>query len=117
MKTIKYKTLNGLLRQCLYTQLTAEALFSGRIYLRGKWCNIELSEEALTEAGELFANYCVKTKSRATAMAKGLKARRGDLSLFQCFYFSSHNGKVFISNSLSGEAFNHCVRNHLKKYC
>lgn len=117
MKTLHYKTLKGLLKQTANTQITAEQLFNKRLYIRGAWRNIELSEEALTEASNLFANYCVKTKSRANAMAEALNARRGDLSLFQCFYISLHNGKIIISNSLSGEAFNYCVRTYLKRYC
>ena len=117
MKTRKYKTLKGFLNQCRYNQLTAEQLFTGRVYIRGRWCNVELSENARTEASKLLASYCVKTRSRAKAMADALNARNGDLSLFQCFYFYLRNGEIFISNSLSGEAFNYCVRMYLKKWC
>ena len=118
MKTLHYKTLKGLLKQTANTQVTAEQLFNKRIYIRGAWRNIELSEEAQNEACKLFANYCVKTKNRALDMAYRLKYGYGDFSLFQGFYFElSKNNEVFISNSLSGEAFNYCVITYLKRYC
>lgn len=117
MKTLHYKTLKGLLKQTADTQVTAEQLFKKRLYIRRAWRNVELSENAHIEACKLFANYCVKNKNRALDMAYSLKCGYGDFSLFQCFYFSLHKGDIIISNSLSGEAFNHCVRNYLKKYC
>lgn len=117
MKTLKYKTLKGLLKQCLHTQITAENLLNKRVYIRGTWHNILLSEEANKEFTEMLANYCVKSKSRANEMADSLKDGYGDFSLFQCFYIELWRNNVYISTSLSGEGFRYCVRTYLKKYC
>lgn len=119
MKTYKFKTLRGLIRASS-GQLTAENLFSGRVYLsRGRgWCKVVLSEAARLEAAQMFAAYCVASKARRADMAEALTAGRGDLSLFQCFYFDLYfNSMPQISNSLSGEAFNYCVRQYLRRYC
>lgn len=118
MGTYKFKTLRGLLRASS-GQLTAEAVFNGRVYLsRGRgWSNVVLSDRARLEAAQLFAAYCVASKARRADMVEALAAGRGDLSLFQCFYFEDSRRGVQISNSLSGEAFNYCVRQYLRRYC
>lgn len=118
MRTYKFKTLRGLMRASS-GQLTAEAVFNGRVYLssgRG-WCNVVLSDRARLEAAQLFAAYCVTSKARRADMAEALAAGRGDFSLFQCFYFVNYGRGVQVSNSLSGEAFNYCVRQYLRRYC
>lgn len=119
MKTYKFKTLRGLMRASS-GQLTAEAVFSGRAYLsngRG-WCHVVLSDRARLDAAELFAAYCVRSKARRADMVEALANGRGDFSLFQCFYFDLYfNSMPKISNSLSGEAFNYCVRQYLRRYC
>lgn len=119
MRTYRFKTLRGLMRASS-GQLTAEAVFSGRVYLsRGRgWCNVVLSDCARQEAAQLFAAYCVASKARRADMVEALAAGRGDFSLFQCFYFDLYfNSMPKISNSLSGEAFNYCVRQYLRRYC
>ena len=118
MRTYKFNTLRGLMRASS-GQLTAEAVFSGHVYLsRGRgWCNVVLSDRARLEAAEMFAAYCVTSKARRADMVEALAAGRGDFSLFQCFYFVDYGRGVQISNSLSGEAFNYCVRQYLRRYC
>lgn len=118
MRTYKFKTLRGLLRASS-GQLTAENLFSGRVYLsRGRgWCNVVLAESARLEAAQLFAAYCVTSKARQADMVEALAAGRGDFSLFQCFYFDDYGRGVQISNSLSGSAFEWCKREYLRRYC
>ena len=37
-----------------------------------------------------------------------------DWSLFQCFYVEQRKNKIFISNSLSGEAYDYCIRKFLR---
>lgn len=100
-------------------QLTAEAVFSGRVYLsngRG-WCNVVLSDRARLEASEMFAAYCVASKARRADMVEALAAGRGDFSLFQCFYFVDYGRGVQVSNSLSGSAFSAVVREYLRRWC
>ena len=118
MKTYKFKTLRGLLRASS-GQLTAEAVFNGRVYLsngRG-WCNVVFSDCARLEAAELFAAYCVASKARRADMVEALAAGRGDFSLFQCFYFVDYGRGVQVSNSLSGSAFSAVVREYLRRWC
>ena len=118
MKTYKFNTLRGLMRASS-GQLTAEAVFSGRTYLsRGRgWSNVVLSDRARLEAAQLFVSYCVTSKARRADMVEALAAGRGDFSLFQCFYFVDYGRGVQVSNSLSGSAFNYCVRQYLRRYC
>ena len=118
MRTYKFNTLRGLMRASS-GQLTAEAVLSGRVYLsRGRgWCNVVLSDRARLEAAQLFAAYCVTSKARRADMVEALAAGRGDFSLFQCFYFVDYGRGVHVSNSLSGEAFNYCVRQYLRRWC
>jgi hypothetical protein len=117
MKTYKFNTLRGLLRAAS-GQISAASVFSGRVYLsRGRGLsNIVLSDRARLEAAQLFAAYLVRTPARADMVA-ALTAGRGDLSLFQCFYFDLTPDGVHVSNSLSGEAFEYCKRRYLRRYC
>lgn len=118
MRTYKFKTLRGLYRAAS-GQLTAEALFRGRVYLsngRG-WCNVVLSDRARLEAAQLFAAYCVASKARRADMVEALAAGRGDFSLFQCFYFVDYGRGVQVSNSLSGSAFTSVIREYLRRWC
>ena len=119
MKTYKYNTLRGFLRACS-GQVTAEHVFSGRALLsngRG-WCNVVLSDRARLDAAEIFAAYCVSNKARRADMVQSLAAGRGDLSLFQCFYFTLYFGKMpHVSNSLSGSAFTSVIREYLRRWC
>ena len=118
MRTYKFKTLRGLYR-ATSGQLTAEALFGGRVYLsngRG-WCDVVLSDRARLEAAEMFAAYCVASKARRADMVEALVSGRGDLSLFQCFYFADYGNGLHISNSLSGSAFTSVVSEYLRRWC
>lgn len=118
MRTYKFKTLRGLVRSAS-GQLTAENLFSGRVYLsngRG-WCNVVLSDRARLEAAEMFAAYCVASKSRRADMVEALAGGRGDFSLFQCFYLVDYGHGLQFTNSLSGSAFEWCKREYLRRYC
>lgn len=118
MKTYKFNTLRGLMRASS-GQLTAEAVFSGRVYLsRGRgWSNVVLSDSARLDAAEIFAAYCVRNKARRADMVEALAAGRGDFSLFQCFYFVDYGRGVQVSNSLSGSAFTSVIREYLRRWC
>lgn len=109
MKTIKYKTLKGLLNQT--RQITVEQFLNGRFYHNTKgWINFKLDEEERKKVLESFSKYCFATKKAQKQMFYNLVNNYRDTSLFQCFYI---NKKGF-SNSLSGEAFDYCVRKYNK---
>ena len=118
MRTYKFNTLRGLMRASS-GQLTAEAVFNGRVYLsRGRgWSNVVLSDRARLEAAELFGAYCVTSKARRADMVEALAAGRGDFSLFQSFYFVDYGRGVQVSNSLSGSAFSSVIREYLRRWC
>lgn len=109
MKTIRYKTLSGLLNQT--RQMTVEQFLNRRFYHNTKgWVNFELNEEEYIKTLERFSKYCFATKKAQKQMFYNLVNNYGDTSLFQCFYID----KKGFSNSLSGESFNYCVRKYSK---
>lgn len=116
MKTYNYKTAKGLLSHT--GQMTVETFLNRRFHHNtGGWANFTVSDKVNEDICKLIADYCVSTKARAKDMYFSLLNCEGDASLFQCFYIGIYNGKVIISNSLSGSAFRYCVRTYLKKYC
>lgn len=105
MKTIKYKTLNGLLNQT--RQMTVEQFLNRRFHHNTKgWINFELEGYCYEIVLERFSKYCFATKKAQNKLFFNLINNYGDPSLFQCFYIDK-NG---FSNSLSGEAFDYCIR-------
>ena len=105
MKTIKYKTLNGLLSQT--RQMTMEQFLNKRFHHKTKgWINFDLDGYIYDIVLELFSKYCFATKKAQKQMFHNLVNNYGDPSLFQCFYID----KKGFSNSLSGEAFDYCRR-------
>lgn len=105
MKTIKYKTLNGLLNQT--RQMTVEQFLNGRFHHNTKgWINFKLDEKEKEKVLERFSKYCFATKKAQKQMFNNLVNNYGDPSLFQCFYIDKRG---FI-NSLSGESFDYCRR-------
>lgn len=106
MKTIKYKTLNGLLNQT--RQMTMEQFFNGRFHHNTKgWINFKLDEEEKKKVLESFSKYCFATKKAQKQMFYNIVNNYYNRSsLFQCFYID----KKGFSNSLSGEAFDYCIR-------
>lgn len=118
MKTIKYKTINGILKQC--SQMTVEDFFSGMMYhkSKNKYLRFDLDDAERLKVAEKFAEYLLSSKKRRADLVDALMDGRGDLSYFQCFYVE-YNDKhgLFFCCSLSGEAFEHCKRMYLKRYC
>lgn len=109
MKTIKYKTLNGLLSQTI--QMTVEQFLNKRFYHNKKgWINFELDGYIYDIVLERFSKYCFATKKAQNKLFFNLINNYGDSSLFQCFYIDKRG----FSNSLSGEAFDYCVRKYGK---
>lgn len=118
METIKYKTIKGILKQC--SQMTVENFFSGIMFHKSKHKCVRfvVDDAEKLKVARGFAEYLLSTKKRRDDLVEALMDSRGDLSYFQCFYVN-YNKKygVYINNSLSGEAFEHCKRMYLKRYC
>ena len=118
MKTIKYKTIKGLLKQC--SQMTVEDFFSGMMYhkSKNKYLCFDLDDTERLKVAEKFAEYLLSSKKRRADLVDALMEGRGDLSYFQCFYveYNDKHGPFFCC-SLCGEAFEHCKRMYLKRYC
>lgn len=112
-----FKTLQGFYKSC-YSQVTVENILSGRTAFKSKssykYDTFRLENEALSEFAKLFSTYIYSTKEKQQQVYEAIVSKRGDYSFFQCFYLSQHNGKLCISNSLSGEAFNYCRRKFMK---
>ena len=118
MKTIKYKTIRGLLSQS--RQMTIEYFFKNMFYhiSKRKFCGFSIDDSQKRQVAEKFAEYLLSSKKRRSDLVDALMNERGDLAYFQCFYVNYDNKRgVYINNSLSGEAFDYCKRMYLKKYC
>ena len=110
MRTLKrtYKTFESFYRH-YNNQLTIQKFFGERQrYHNGNIIKMELPEAEIKRIAEIVAKsiYPSIWKERAWALAAG----RGDLSYFQCFYIEIYNGKICVSNSLSGDAYDYCKR-------
>lgn len=109
MKTIKYKTLNGLLSQT--NQLTVEQFLNGRFYHNKRgWINFKMDSKEYEKVLDAFSKYCFSSKKAQMNLFNNLVNGDFDPSFFQCFYIE----KKRFSNSLSGESFNYCIRNYNK---
>ena len=118
MKTIKYKTIRGLLSQS--RQMTIEYFFKNMFYhiSKRKFYGFSIDDSQKRQVAEKFAEYLLSSKKRRSDLVDALMNERGDLGYFQCFYVNYDNKRgVYINNSLSGEAFDYCKRMYLKKYC
>ena len=118
MKTIKYKTIRGLLSQSGH--MTIEYFFRNMFYhmSKRKFCGFSIDASLKRQVAEKFAEYLLSSKKRRADLIEALMNERGDLGYFQCFYVNYDNKRgVYINNSLSGEAFDYCKRMYLKKYC
>lgn len=118
MKTIKYKTIRGLLSQS--GQMTIEYFFRNTFYhmSRREFCGFSIDDSQKRQVAEKFAEYLLSSKKRRADLVDALMNERGDLGYFQCFYINYDKKRgLYISNSLSGEALNHCKRVYLKRYC
>ena len=112
-----FKTLQGFYDSC-YMQVTVEQVMSGKAAFKSKksykYDTFRLESEALSEFALLFSTYIYSTKEKQQQVYEAITHGRGDYSYFQCFYLSKSTGKLYISNSLSGEAFTYCRREFMK---
>ena len=112
-----YKTLNGLLK-AYGGQMTVEKFFdrNQRVYRNGKNIRLQPTKELQVKVATAFAKQLYKRKSSSENFIASLTSGSSllDWSLFQCFYVELSKGKIRISNSLSGEAHDYCIRKFLR---
>ena len=108
-----YKTLRGLLK-AHGGQIRVSDFFDQerRIYKNGKNVRLQPTKELQEKVAIAFAEQIYTKKSSKDNFVAILMSRssRLDWSLFQCFYVEQRKNGIFISNSLSGEAYNYCIR-------
>lgn len=114
MKTMKYKTLSGLVKAAKY-QIGVSDILNGKMTLNDKYCNVILEGDALTQIATMLGNYLYATKERADVVVNAVINRSFcDASFLQCFYLCKGVNGFYLGNSLSGEAFNYCRRGFMK---
>lgn len=112
-----YKTLRGL-KKAYGHQIRVSDFFDpqSQVFKNGKNVRLQPTKELQEEVAQAFAiQLYVKKSSQRNFVAKlTSESCLLDWSLFQCFYVELSNGKIRISNSLSGEAHDYCIRKFLR---
>ena len=108
-----YKTLRGL-RKAYGGQIEVREFFDRKrlVYRNGKVVRLQPTKELQEKVARAFAEQIYKKKSSKENFVASLMSGSSllDWSLFQCFYVEQRKNGIFISNSLSGEAYNYCIR-------
>ena len=108
-----YKTLRGLIK-AYGIQVRVCDFFDQerRIYKNGKNVRLQPTKELQEKVARAFAEQIYKKKSSKENFVASLTSGSSwlDWSLFQCFYAEQGKIGIRISNSLSGEAYNYCIR-------
>ena len=112
-----YKTLRGL-KKAYGIQVRVCDFFDQerRIYKNGKNVRLQPTKELQEKVARAFAEQIYKKKSSKENFVASLTSGSSwlDWSLFQCFYVEQGKNGIHISNSLSGEAYNYCIRKFLR---
>lgn len=112
-----YKTLRGL-KKAYGHQIRVSDFFDpqSQVFKNGKNVRLQPTKELQEEVAQAFARQLyVKKSSQRNFVAKlTSESCLLDWSLFQCFYVELSKGKIRIGNSLSGEAYNYCIRKFLR---
>lgn len=112
-----YKTLQGL-KKAYGHQIRVSDFFdpNSQVFKNGRNVRLQPTKELQAVVAQAFAKQLYKRKSSSENFIAKLTSGNCllDWSLFQCFYVELSNGKIRISNSLSGEAFNYCIRKFLR---
>ena len=108
-----YKTLRGLLKA--YGGQVRVSVFFDRTALACKHGNnvrLQPTKELQEKVARAFAEQVYTWKGAKENFFAILMSgsSRLDWSLFQCFYVEQGKNGIRISNSLSGEAYNYCIR-------
>ena len=108
-----YKSLRGL-KKAYGQQIRVSDFFDQerRIYKNGKNVRLQPTKELQEKVARAFAEQIYTKKSSKKNFVAILMSENCwlDWSLFQCFYVEQRKNGIFISNSLSGEAYNYCIR-------
>ena len=112
-----YKTLRGL-KKAYGHQIRVSDFFDQerRIYKNEKNVRLQPTKELQEKVARAFAAQIYKKKSSKENFVASLTSGSSwlDWSLFQCFYVEQGENGIHISNSLSGEAYNYCIRKFLR---
>ena len=112
-----YKTLRGLIK-AYGIQVRVCDFFDQerRIYKNGKNVRLQPTKELQEKVARAFAEQVYTWKGAKENFFAILMSENCwlDWSLFQCFYVEQRKNKIFISNSLSGEAYDYCIRKFLR---
>ena len=108
-----YKTLRGL-KKAYGGQIEVREFFDRKrlVYRNGKVVRLQPTKELEEKVARAFAEQVYTWKGAKENFVAILMSgsSRLDWSLFQCFYIEQRKNGIFISNSLSGEAYNYCIR-------
>ena len=112
-----YKTLRGLIK-AYGIQVRVCDFFDQerRIYKNGKNVRLQPTKELQEKVARAFAEQVYTWKGAKENFVAILMSGSSwlDWSLFQCFYVEQGKNGIFISNSLSGEAYDYCIRKFLR---
>ena len=108
-----YKTLRGL-EKAYGGQIRVSVFFDRKelVWKNGKHVRLQPTKELEEKVARAFAEQIYKKKSSKENFVAILTSGSSwlDWSLFQCFYVEQGEKGIHISNSLSGEAYNYCIR-------
>ena len=112
-----YKTLRGL-KKAYGGQIEVRKFFDSkeRVYRDGKDVRLQPTKELQEKVARAFAEQIYTKKSSKENFVAILMSGNSwlDWSLFQCFYVEQGKNRIYISNSLSGEAYYYCIRKFLR---
>ena len=112
-----YKTLRGL-KKAYGGQIEVREFFDRKrlVYRNGKIVRLQPTKELQEKVARVFAEQIYTKKSSKENFVAILMSGNSwlDWSLFQCFYVEQRKNRIFISNSLSGEAYDYCIRKFLR---
>ena len=108
-----YKTLRGLIKA--YGGQVRVSVFFDReeiVWKNGKNVRLQPTKELQEKVARAFAEQVYTWKGAKENFVAILMSGSSwlDWSLFQCFYVEQGKNGIRISNSLSGEAYNYCIR-------
>ena len=112
-----YKTLRGL-KKAYGGQIRVSVFFDRKelVWKNGKHVRLQPTKELQEKVARAFAEQIYKKKSSKENFVASLTSGSSwlDWSLFQCFYVEQGKNGIHVSNSLSGEAYNYCIRKFLR---
>ena len=112
-----YKTFRGL-EKAYGSQIKVSVFFDRKelVWKNGKNVRLQPTKELQEKVARAFAEQIYIKKSSKENFVAILMSENCwlDWSLFQCFYVEQRKNRIFISNSLSGEAYDYCIRKFLR---